>query len=162
MRYRPHQPARHAAVVLEMALVMPLMFFLMLFLLVGGLGVFHNQQLSCQAREASRWASVHGQSWQKETKNAGSTQAEIRKKAVLPLATGMDPDKLTIKVEWVDQVTGEVHDWDGATQAVMGRTEAGAAVTHTVRVTVTYAWSPGFFLPRVMNLKSVSEVPMAF
>jgi Flp pilus assembly protein TadG len=160
MRYRSSK--RRGAVAVESAIVYSLLFLLLFGLIVGGVGVFRYQQVACQAREASRWACVRGADWQKETGNPAPTQEQIRQAAVLPLAAGMDPDQLTIKVEWINRFTGKVYDWDEAPRWTVSTTTTGEAVTNTVRVTVSYAWSPSALLPGTLTLRSVSEVPMAF
>ena len=153
---------RRGAVLVESAVVYPLLFLLLFGLIVGGLGVFRYQQVACQAREAARYACVHGAAWQRETQQTCPTTADVRQDIVLPLAAGMDPDKLTVQVEWIDGISGAVTDWDGAGKWPTGTTQAGGRVTNRVRVTVTYAWWPEVFLAGPINLKSVSEVPMAF
>lgn len=160
MRYGSVQ--RRGAVAVESAVVYSLLFLLLLGVIVGGLGVFRYQQVACQAREASRWACVRGADWQKETGKPAPTQEQIRQAAVLPLAAGMDPNQLTVKVEWINQYTGKVYAWDEAPRWTSSTTTTGAAVTNSVRVTVSYAWSPSVLLPGTLTLRSVSEVPMAF
>ena len=162
MRFRSRPGRRRGALVVESALVYPLLVLLLLGLIVGGLGVFRYQQVACQAREAARWAAVRGLEMKKESGQAPPTRQEIIRQAVLPLAAGMDPAKLTVQVEWIDQVTGQAHDWDAVNKAVTGMTAAGDPVTHRVRVTVTYRWSPELFLAGPLNLKSVSEMPIAY
>jgi len=160
VRTRPGR--RRGAVLVESAIVYPLLFLLLFGLIVGGLGVFRYQQVACQAREAARYACVHGAQWQKETHQTCPTAAQVREDVVVPLAAGMDPAKLTVKVEWIDEITGAAADWDEASKWPTGTTQAGDRVTNRVRVTVTYAWWPEVFLAGPINLKSVSEVPMAF
>jgi Flp pilus assembly protein TadG len=162
MRYRSRAARRRGALVVESAVVYPLPLLLLFGLVVGGLGVFRYQQVACQAREAARFACVRGTGWQKETGTALPTKDEILRQAVLPLAAGMDPDKLTLQVEWVDGITGAASDWDSASKAPAGTTPSGDPVTNRVRVTVSYQWTPELFLAGPLNLKSVSELPMAF
>src|SRR5262245_32113567 len=108
VRSRPGR--RPGAVLVESAVVYPLLFLLLFGVIVGGLGVFRYQQVACQAREAARYACVHGADWQRETKQACPTAAQIREDVVLPLAAGMDPSKLTVKVEWIDETSGTACD----------------------------------------------------
>ena len=162
MIHRYGRSRRRGAVVVESAVVYPLLFLLLFGLIVGGLGVFRYQQVACQAREAARWASVRGSNWAKQTGNTSPTAAQIAQQAVAPLTAGMDPTKLTVQVQLVNLVAGTVTDWDPATKAVVTLNNAGASVTNRVRVTVTYRWSPEFFFVGSLNLKSVSEIPMAF
>jgi Flp pilus assembly protein TadG len=160
VRSRPGR--RYGAVLVESAVVYPLLFLLLFGLIVGGLGVFRYQQVACQAREAARYACVHGADWQRETKQPCPTVAQIREDVVLPLAAGMDPSKLTVKLEWIDEITGTACDWDQASKWPAGTTQDRQRVSNRVRVTVTYEWWPEVLLAGPVNLKSVSEVPMAF
>jgi Flp pilus assembly protein TadG len=161
MRPRSDQ-ARRGAVTLEAAIVYPLLLTLLLGAVVGGTGVFRYQQVACQARDASRWACVRGADRQKETGTACPTEDEIRCNAVLPLAAGMEPALLSVKVEWVDQATGTAYAWDQAPRSVRGVRADGTPVTNTVRVTVTYQWDPVLLPGGRVNLTSVSEVPMSY
>lgn len=162
MLIRGRPTRRRGALMVESAVVYPLLFLLLFGLIVGGLGVFRFQQVACQAREAARWASVRGAKWARETGKASPSAAQVRSEAVLPLAQGMDPGRLTVQVHWVDQVTGTAHDWDLASKAPAGMTAAGAPVTNRVRVTITYQWSPEALGIGPLNLRSISEIPMAF
>jgi Flp pilus assembly protein TadG len=153
---------RRGAVLVESAVVYPLLFLLLFGLIVGGLGVFRYQQVACQAREAARYACVHGAQWQKETGQPCPTAAQIRQDVVLPLAAGMDAAKLTVQLEWIDETTGTAAAWDHASKWPTSTTQDGQRVANRVRVTVTYAWWPEAFLAGPINLKSVSEVPTAF
>jgi Flp pilus assembly protein TadG len=149
-------------VLVESAIVYPVLFLLLFGLIVGGMGVFRYQQVACQAREASRYACVRGARRLLETGQLPPTAATIKQQAVVPLAAGMDPGKLTVQVQWVDEVAGTVSDWDTAIKWPTGTTTTGQVVTNRVRVTVSYQWFPELFLAGPVNLKSVSEVPMAY
>jgi Flp pilus assembly protein TadG len=159
---RPAPRPRRGALAAEAAVVYPVMIFLLLLLVVGGLGVFRYQQVAGLAREAARWASVRGGDYQKDTGQTSPTQDQIRQQAVLPLAAGMDPQNLSVQVQWVNGVTGQAVDWDASSKAPTTQTAGGDAVTNTVRVTVTYQWSPTVALIGPLNLKSVSEMPISF
>src|SRR5262245_31584464 len=152
---------RRGALALEAAIVYPVFLLLMLGIVVGGMGVFRYQQVSCQAREAARWASVRGGDYQKETDLASPSQDDILTQAVLPMAAGMDPSAITIQVQWVDQATGQAYDWDSATKYVRSVTASNSYITNTVRVTITYQWSPNLIFG-TLTLKSTCEVPMTF
>jgi hypothetical protein len=137
------------------------MFSLLLFLIVGGMLVFRYQQVACQAREASRWACVRGGDYQKDLDQASPTQQQILEQSVLPLAVGMDPNSLSIQVQWIDRGNNIIQDWDGAPKDVKSVTPLGEYVSNAVRVTVTYVYSPGILMGSV-SLQSVSELPMAY
>jgi Flp pilus assembly protein TadG len=152
---------RMGAVTLEAAVVYPVMFILLLGLIVGGMGVFRYQQVACQAREAARWASVRGYDYAITTGNASPSSQAIFQNAVVPMAAGMDTTKLSIQVLWVDQSTGQAQSWDTAPKTTKSIV-SNQYVTNTVRVIVTYQWTPNFFLAGSINLKSTSEIPMSF
>ena len=152
---------RSAAVAVEAAVVLPVMLFLLLFLIIGGMLVFRHQQVACQAREAARWACVRGGDYQKDTDQASPTQQQILEQAVLPLAQGMDPNSLVVRVQWIDQGSNAVQNWDPAPKDVRSITPQGEYVSNKVRVTVTYLWNSGILIGPI-SLQSVSELPMAY
>ena len=153
---------RRGALLVEGAIVYPLLLTLILMLIIGGMGVFRYQQVACQAREAARWAAVHGSDWHKETSLAYPTKNDILQKSVLPLAVGMDSTKLTIQVQWISQVSGKLTDWDSAGKHPLSVNTSNQGVADRVRVTVTYQWTPQLFLVGSINLQSTCEIPMSF
>jgi Flp pilus assembly protein TadG len=158
---RTHRPRRGASA-LEAALILPVLFLLLLGLIVGGRGVFHYEQVACLSREAARFAAVQGADYAAETGQASPTEAQIRDRAVLPLAMEMDPARLTVTVQFVDKANGTVTAWDGASKAPSGQTASGDTVTNAVRVTVTYQWSARPLLSGPLTLASTSEMPLAY
>ncbi|MCI0379306.1 MAG: pilus assembly protein [Gemmataceae bacterium] len=153
---------RRAAVTVEAALVLPVLFFLLVAIVVGGLGIFHYQQVAHQAREATRWLAVRGSDWQKETGKKCPTKDELRKQVILPLAKTMDPAKLTVEVHWINGATGTAVDWDSASKWPRTLNASKEHVTCRVRVTVRYDWLPEFLVAGPIQLESTSEFPMAF
>lgn len=152
---------RSGAVATESAIVFSVTFLLIIGVIVGGVGVFRFQQVACQARQAARWASVHGLGWQYDTGSPPRTKQQILQEAVLPFASGMDPSKLSIDVHWIGKVSGQTLDWDISTRAPLSKDANGNAVTNSVKITVTYEWMPGVFLAGPLTLRSVSQVPMS-
>jgi Flp pilus assembly protein TadG len=161
MVYRD-RPQRRGALLVESAIIYPALFLLLFGLIVGGLGIFRHQQVACQAREATRWASVRGARYAKETGQPSPTQDQILQNVVTPLSASMDPTKLGIRVEWIDATSGAAIPWDQASKAPTGKTQSGDRVSNRVRATITYQWWPEVFLTGPINLKSVSEFPMAY
>jgi Flp pilus assembly protein TadG len=152
---------RRAALTVECAVVLPVMLFLLLMLLIGGIGVFRYQQVALLAREGTRWASVRGSSWALDTKQTSPTQQDILQNAVLPLAVGMDGSKITIQAEWINGQTGAATAWDSSSKNPISVAKSNQGVTNRIRVTVTYEWVPGVLLPGSVFMTSVSEVPMS-
>jgi len=154
------RPRRSAAMALETAVVLPVLMLLVFAIIEGGMGIFRYQLVACQAREAARYASVHGADWQSDTNNLPVTQNDIIQKVVLPLAVGMDTSQLSVRVQWVDRSSGVVYDWDGSLQYVKSLTAQGEYVTNNVRITTVYNWVPTFFSNSI-QLQSTSEMPMS-
>jgi Flp pilus assembly protein TadG len=151
---------RRGSAAVEAAIVFPVLMFLLLALIVGGIGVFRYQQVALLSQEASRWASVRGADFQKDADAPSPTRDQILQQAALPLAVGMDPSQLSLQVQWIDQGNGTVQDWDSAPKYVKSQTPKGEWVTNTVRVTVTYQWAPGL-LVGPLTLTSCCEGPMS-
>jgi Flp pilus assembly protein TadG len=162
MLHKPVKLSRRAAMMVEAAVVYPVVLFLFLTLILGGMAVFRYQLVACQARDGARWASVRGADWAAATNQNSPTKQQILDQAVLPLGAGMDPNKLALQVQWVDQATGTAVDWDSAGKDVLSMTAAGKAVTNTVRVTVTYQFGPNLFLVGAITLTSTCEIPMSY
>ncbi len=150
MRYNrgPHR----GATTVELAVIGPTMFLLLIGLLVGGLGIFRYQQVAHTAREASRWAAVHGSDYAQETGNAAATAADVYNQAIAPNAAGLDLSQLTYSVTW-NTTNSPSH-----TATVSGQT---VNVTNTVTVTVTYHWIPEAYLGGV-NMSSTSVSVMSY
>jgi Flp pilus assembly protein TadG len=161
MSSRNRAGQRRGALAVEGAVVFPVVLFLLLSLVVGGMGIFRYQQVACLAREAARWAAVRGADYQKENHKASPSQSQILQQAVLPLAVGMDATQLTATVEWVDNGANTVTPWDTAYHAVKTLDSTGEYVSSSVRVTVTYQWSP-LLIVGTISLTSVSQMPMSY
>ena len=150
MRRRYHR--RRAATVVEVAVVAPATFLLLLGLLIGGLGIFRYQQVAHLARDASRWAAVHGSDYAQETGNPAATAADVYNQVIAPNATGLDLSKLTYSVTW------NTSNSPYSTTTVNGQT---TKVTNTVTVTVTYQWIPEAFLGGI-TVSSTSVSVMSY
>jgi Flp pilus assembly protein TadG len=139
MVYRPRKNPRRGALILECALVYPITFMMILGIIIGGLGVFRYQEVASLAREGSRYASLHGASYQQTTGKAAATAADVYNKAVLPKAVALDASQLSCNVTW----------------------NPNNAPGSSVTVTVNYHWIPEAFLPS-MNLSSTSMVQVIY
>lgn len=116
-RRRLHR--RTGAVLVEMALVAPILFLLLIGIIVGGLGVFRYHQVAALAHASARWASVHGKDYAK-TNGSVATAEDIYKNVIQPKAVALDKSKLSYQLDWGP---------DGS----------------TVVVTVRYQWIPEAF-----------------
>src|SRR5258708_22649685 len=106
MRLKQRQ-RRSGAHLVECALVFPLVFFLILALVVGGMGVYRYQQVCYLAREAARYDSVHGGQYQQERAGAISqgtlpnvNEQYIVTNIITANATNMDPASTQVSINF--------------------------------------------------------------
>jgi Flp pilus assembly protein TadG len=145
---RLRNPLRPATTTVEFALVGAVTFLLLIGLLIGGLGIFRYQQVARLARDASRWASVHGTQYAIDTNNSAATATDVYKQAIVPGATGLDLTHLTYAVTW------NTSNSPYYTTTVNG---FQAKVANTVSVTINYQWIPEAFVGGItMSSTSVS------
>ena len=153
--------ARPGTILAETALVYPVLFLLVLAIILLGLAVFRYQQVSHISREASRWASVHGEQYAKENNTTAATPQDIYDKAIAPYAAGMQIEGITYSVVWNTKADGTpdkrplrtVQGVDPAT----GLTQ-DVAQYNTVSVTVTYTWNTGLFGTIPVSSTSVNTI----
>jgi Flp pilus assembly protein TadG len=140
---------RSAATAVEMAVIAPVFVFLLFALVIGGLGIFRYNQVAHLARQAARYAAVHGQDYHTETGKPAATQASIRTDCILPNASALDPNRLTCTVTWDKSNIAQQFD------------STGKASRNIVIVTVSYQW-----IPEAMfgggTLTSTSKMPMSY
>lgn len=146
------QHPRRAAATVEFALVAPLSILLLIGLLIGGMGAFRFMQVAHLAREASRWAAVHGADYAGETGHPAATPSDVYNQSIVPLATAIDLSQLTYAVTWSTN-NNPSHD-----TTVNGKT---VKVSNSVTVTITYHWIPESFLAAI-NLTSTSVCMMSY
>lgn len=127
---------RKGATVVEVAIVAPLTFLLLIGLLVGGAGTFRYQQLSWIAQEAAHWASVRGPQYKQRTGKPMPTANDVYQNAIKPISASFDQDQLQYSVE---------------------RDEENTIVT----VTLTYSWLPEAFGERI-HMKSKVVKPITY
>lgn len=147
------QDRRRGTTMVEFGVIVTLLVFLIAGTVVMGLGVFRYLQLAHLAREAARYAIVHGTGYAQDTGNAAATSQSIYDNAILPNAAGLDLSALSYTVTW-DQANSA--DYASATS-----NPPGQPVANMVIVTVSYQWVPeGLF--GGITLSSTSEMPMAY
>jgi Flp pilus assembly protein TadG len=142
---------RRGATTVEFAIVCPIAFFLILFTIVGGLGIYRYQQVAALAREGARYAQVHGGQYELETGNPAATPEDIYNEAILPKAVALDPNSLSYSVTWDENNLPLFVDED--VQHPTG---------NIVTVTVTYQWLPEFYLVGPFTLTSTSVAQMMY
>jgi len=136
----------------EFAVVAPLVFFMVFSVLVGGLGVSRYQEVAYLAREASRYASVHGAEYATETGQPAADSAAIYNQVIVPKAVGLDLSRLTWSVRW-NTDNGQFHT------VVVGGNNVQRA--NTVTVAMSYVWIPELFLSQ-KTMRSTSVSIMSF
>src|SRR5438445_8340464 len=97
---RIRDDSRRAATSVEFAILGSATFLLVVGLLIGGMGIFRDQQVAFLAREASRWASVHGAQYAADTGNSAATASDVYNQVIVPQSTALDLSKLTYSVTW--------------------------------------------------------------
>jgi Flp pilus assembly protein TadG len=142
---------RRGVAAVEFAFAGPIVFFLMLAIMIGSQGVFRYHQVASLAREASRWASVHGGQYEKETGDPAATPEDVLNTAILPAATTLNPQHLSYEVEW-----------DESNMPLQIVDDVQTPFGNTVTVTVSYQWFPDLFLIGPINLTSSSTSQMNY
>ncbi len=172
MRLATQSQGRAGATLLEHAIVLPITFFLLLMMVVGSMGVLRYQETASLARSAARYASTHGAQYRRDAGLVtGSPGTYIEKSdgmhwySANPLAmSGSDtawaqdicdqaigtnrvalaPANMTIKIGWpavVNQLD-KPDNWPNS----------------RVTVTVSYQWTPEFYLIGPITLTSTSTM----
>jgi Flp pilus assembly protein TadG len=152
MHYNRDRRSRPGATLVESGLVLSAAFLLIVGLVVLGLGVFRYQQTAAVAREAARWASVHGGLYAQETGQPAATQQSVKNQVIPRYSTGLDPNSITVFT-----VT-----WDNASEMPLFYDSANQVwKSNAVHVTISYQWIPEAFLGGI-TLTSTSEMPMSY
>src|SRR5438045_4144168 len=123
--------SRRGNTMVEFAIVTPVVFVLMFGLLIGGMGVSRFEQIAYLAREASRYASVHGAQYATETGQPAADSAAIYNTIIRPKASGLNLTKLTWSVRW-NTSNAQTHT------VVVGGVDT--QVQNTVTVAISYVW----------------------
>jgi Flp pilus assembly protein TadG len=144
---------RDATTVVEAAVVYPVLFLLILGLIVGGLGIFRYQETASLAREAARYAMVHGTQYAKDANVSAPTPTDIYNAVILPKAIALDPNQLSYTITYNTSNTPYHTTVDANGNTV--------PVYNTVTVTITYNWIPEFFLGGI-TLTSTSSMQMSY
>jgi Flp pilus assembly protein TadG len=100
MRIPLKSAKRHGSAVIEAAIVLPVVFFLLLGTLVGCSLVFTYQEVATLAREGARYACVHGTRHAMDEAVAPADATEIYNNAIQPRMMTVDPSQVTYSVTW--------------------------------------------------------------
>ncbi len=143
---------RRGATVVECAVVYPLVFLLTLGLIICIMGVFRYQEVATLAREACRYAAVHGGDYAKETGNTAPTPQEIYDQVIKPKSIALDPSQVTYSITY-DKTNHPVH-------AIISNGDVTYKY-NTVTVVVTYRWIPELYWGGV-TLQSSCSTQMSY
>jgi len=142
---------RRGVALFEVAIVFPVIVFLILALVVGGAGIFRYQEVCYAAHEAARYASVRGGDYALETKSPAATPQDIYDNAIKPRLMTLDTARLSYSVSW-----------DKNNSPVSVGADYEKPVGNTVTVTVTYSWLPELYLVGPINLTASSTLPVTY
>lgn len=165
---------RRGAHIVECAFIFSLLMLLLVGLVVAAFGVFRYQQMAYLAREAARFAAVHGGQYKQENAAAIAagtlpdvTSAYITTNVVQANAFSLDPSALSVTVNfnmssgsysWDDTADNGAR-WPNSPKTVNGTTYSE---TNTVSVTVSYQWAPEWWFVGPITLTSTAVMPMCY
>lgn len=184
MRCKAQWTVRRATTTVEAAIVLPVALFLLLGLFVGALGVFRYQETAHIARETARFATVHGGQYAKDEAAAiqSGSQPNVDKAYLTNLAKGMaiglDPNFLQVTVTMTvlppasTAPSTATFDWDDTANNLQRSPYSvwtnsslnppkNIELENMVAVTVSYQWSPEFYLVGPITLSSTAVMPMS-
>jgi len=144
---------RNGGTLVEMAVILPVVFLLIFGLIVGGIGIFHYQEVARLAREGARWAAVHGTDYAREFNTTAATAQDVYDNAIKPNLVTLDTSKITYSVTW---------NKTNSPWSLSPTDNFEKPVGNTVSVTVTYQWFPEWGMIGPINLSSTSTVPMCY
>jgi Flp pilus assembly protein TadG len=156
---------RRGAALVEFAFVAPVVLFLMLAQIIGGLGILRLQEMSHLARACARYAATHGGDYQQEgiagtTGVAAVASSTDLRNFLVGKTVLLDLSRLQINVTWTTPSGFPVNN-----TPVYGDPNSvppGAPVTNNVIVTLRYPWIPEGYLVGPINLTSTSQMPMSY
>jgi len=154
-------PRRSGAATMEAAIVLPVFLFLVLALIIGGMGILRYQEVCFLAREGSRYAAVHGSDYARETNQTAATTQDIYDTAIAPRIVGLEAANLSYSVTLT--LNGTTVPWDNSTKAPYTvLTNYSTPRGSVVNVTVTYQWFPELYLVGPITFSSTSSLPMSY
>jgi Flp pilus assembly protein TadG len=136
------RPVRRGAILVESAVLYSALFLIVMGIILMSITVFRYQQVAQAAREAARWASVHGGQYSKELGKPATTPDDIYTHAIRPHTGGMNPASITYSVTWDknQQQASSLVITDPVTKKPVTISRS-----NTVSVTVTYSWDTFLF-----------------
>jgi hypothetical protein len=145
------QRKRKASVLVEVALIMPVLVLIVAMAADVVSGVFRFHQVATLAREGARYASVHAGQYSADTGTPLLTGDQLKTSVMLPMSIGLIAANLSCQISW--QPNGDSYPYT--------TTSTGSRKQNMVRVVVSYQWQPIFLLGRAITLTSTSESPIS-
>lgn len=160
--------ARKGVTALEFAVVAPVVLFIILALVVGGVAIHRYQEVSYLAREATRYASTHGGQYKLDGIPTSSgvpsveSDSDIRTYILTRVAI-LNPTNLTATISWSSPATLSPRNMPTYVDTDPTLVPPGQKlIQNYVTVTVSYQWMPELFLVGPINLSSTSTIPMSY
>lgn len=159
---------RPGTTLVESALIYPVLFMIVAAIILLGTAVFRYQQVCHAAREAARYASVHGYKYATDpdvlrynASAAAATEDSVYSNVVAPMVPWVQRSGVT--VTWSSSATYPQNETQTRTVVVTDPATTlsqSIAVSNTVSVTVTYSWNTGWF--GTIPVSSTSVAVMSF
>jgi Flp pilus assembly protein TadG len=150
---------RVGSVLIESALVYPVLFLVVLGIILMGLAVFRYQQVSHMAREGARYAIVHGAKYSDVSEASPARSAiadtDIYENAIKPHAAGMQLSGLSYTITWTDS-----NKQTSSTVQTVNGTPTVVTKANTVSVYVRYEWQLPLF--GTIPVSSTSVMTMSY
>lgn len=149
-RFVPHR--RRGAAMVEGALVLSTALLLTLGVIIVALGVYRYQQVASLARQAARYATVHGGQFALDTGQPMATSTSIYNQVIQPGAIGMDTSQITYSVTWDNANEMPIY---------LANPTTNQYLRNRVTVTISYNWVPEAYLGSI-TLTSTSVMEMSY
>lgn len=159
---------RRGAALVEFSVVAPVLFFFILSLFAGGLGVFYCNEVSHLAREGARYASTHGGQYKRDKIDVQTGVPQILTSAdLLPVlqqrASLLDPNQLQVALSYSIPPQFSPSNYPSYDDTNPALVPPGQKVIYNnVTVTVRYPWTPLFYGAGTFTLASTSTMPMSY
>jgi TadE-like protein len=132
MRLKQYEK-RSASHTVECALVFPILFFFIMGIFVGAMGIFRYQQVCYLAREVACYASTHAGQYQQENAQAitagtlpNVNEAYLKTNIIAANAANLDPASLSVSIN-LNTSSGNF-DWDNTAPPQTAITTVGPTV----------------------------------
>jgi len=163
--------SRRGAHLLEVAIVSPVVLFLVFGLIVGGMGIPRYQEVSHLAREGARYASTHGGMYHQEgidTQTGVPAISTVDDPNLVTYVKGqtvlLDPSQMTVNTSWTipsSYVPSNMPSYEDVTTP--NQNPPGQLVIYNnVVVKVSYQWFPEMYLIGPITLTCTCEMPVTY